>query len=85
MVFSGLIEEPARLCPLRFWVNVAIHFARPLQEAPELVTLPPEEFPELEKADTCHLDAGVGLDAPKQVRAAPGSEAMSPGGVPDEA
>src|SRR6476660_3832397 len=66
-------------------MDVAFHLAGPAQEAPEFVTLAPHEFPELHEADLLHLHAGVGLDAPKKIRAAPGSQTMATGGIPKEA
>jgi len=66
-------------------VNVTLHFAGPSQEAPQVQALSPHKFPKFQEADLLHLDAGVGLDAPEQIGTAPGSEAVSFGGVPDKA
>ena len=61
------------------------HLAGPAQEAPEVAALAPHELPELEESDLLHFDAGVGLDAPEKIGAAPGGEAMSLGGIPEKA
>jgi hypothetical protein len=61
------------------------HLASPAEETPEIVALPPHELPELQEADLLHLDAGIGLDTPEKIGAAPRSEAMSLGGVPEKA
>ncbi len=66
-------------------MGVAFHFPGPFQEAPELFALPPGKFPKFKKADLVHLHAGIGFDSPQKVRAAPGSEVVSAGGVPQEA
>jgi hypothetical protein len=66
-------------------MDVAIHFRCPLEEAPEADALDPQEFPEFQKPDLSHLDAGKGFDAPKQIRAAPGRDAVTAGGVPKKA
>ena len=39
---------------------------------------------ELQEPDALHLDAGVSFDTPAQVRTAPGRQAMTPRGIPDE-
>ena len=65
-------------------MGVALHLTRPLKKAPETGALPPQEFPKLKKADLRHLDAAIGLDAPKQIGTSPWSKAMAFGGVPQE-
>lgn len=42
-------------------------------------------MPEVPQADLLGVQAGVGFQAPAEVGAAPGTEAMAPGGVPEEA
>src|SRR5260370_14794441 len=66
-------------------MGVALHLARPAQEAPKFVALAPHEFPELHETNLLHLDARVGLYAPEKVWATPWSQAMATGGVPEEA
>lgn len=66
-------------------MDVVFHLAGPPQEAPEVAALTPHELPEFEESDLLHLDAGVSLDAPEKIGAAPGGEAMSLGGVPEKA
>ena len=66
-------------------MDVALQFARPLEEAPEVPPLPPHKFPEFQKADLRHLHAGVGLDAPQKVGTPPWSQTMPLGGIPEEA
>ena len=61
-----------------------VHFARPLQETPQIAAFSPEKFPELNKADLLHLQAAIGLNAPEQIRAAPGRQAMAASRVPHE-
>ena len=61
------------------------HLASPAQKAPEIVALPPHEFPELKEANLLHLDARVGFDPPEKIRTAPGREPMSLGGIPQKA
>src|SRR4029077_2084587 len=68
----------------RFRVNIPLHLARPLQEAPQVSPFAPGKFPELQETDLRHLDAGVGLDAPKQVGAAPRGQVMTPRGIPEK-
>ena len=69
----------------RLRMDVALHLARPLEKAPQVVPLAPHEFPELQKSDLRHLHASVCFDAPKKVGASPWGQAMAPGGVPQEA
>jgi len=45
----------------------------------------PHEGNELEKADFMHLDAGVGLEAPAQVRTPPRGQVVAASGIPEEA
>ena len=66
-------------------MDVAFHLASPAQKAPEVVALPPHKFPEFQKPDLLHLDAGIGLDAPEKIRASPGGEAVAFRGIPEEA
>ena len=66
-------------------MDVALHLTRPFKKAPEAGALPPQEFPKLKKSDLRHLDAAIGLDAPKQVGTSPRSQAMAFGGVPQKA
>lgn len=66
-------------------MDVALDFACPSEEAPQVIALSPHKFPEFQEADLLHFDAGVGFDAPEQIGTAPRSEAMSLGGVPHEA
>ena len=70
---------------LGFRVDPTLHLTRPFQEAPQFTAFAPHKFPEFEKTNLLHLDAGVGLDPPKKIGASPGGEAMSFGGVPQEA
>jgi len=77
-------NREACLRALRLRVDVAVHLACPLEEAPEITALGPQEFPEFEEADLRHLDAGVGLDAPEEIGAAPGSNTVASGGVPEK-
>ena len=66
-------------------MGVALHLAGPLQESPEMTAFPPDEFPELQKADLCHLDAGIRFDPPEKIRTAPRREAMATSCIPQEA
>jgi hypothetical protein len=66
-------------------MGVAFHFSGPLQKTPEISAFPPGKFPKLQQADLVHFYAGVGLDPPQQIRAAPRGEVMSAGGIPQEA
>lgn len=65
-------------------MNVAVHLTGPLQESPKIVAFAPHELPKLKKADLLHLHAGVGLNAPEQIWAAPRREPMSFGGIPQK-
>lgn len=65
-------------------MRIAVHLSRPLEKPPEIVTLPPGKRPEFQEADLGHLDPGIGLDAPKQVRTAPRRQMVAPGGIPKE-
>ena len=66
----------------RFWVGAALHFRRPAKKTPQILPLSPQEFPKLQQPDLVHLDARIGLDAPQQIRAAPGPQVVSAGGIP---
>src|SRR5438270_1099635 len=70
---------------LRLRSRVIFHISSPLKEVAQLFSLPEHEAPELHKADLVHLQAGVGLHAPAQVRAAPGRKAVALSCVPEEA
>lgn len=48
------------------------------------MALSPHEFPELHEPNLLHLYAGIGLDSPEKIGAAPWGEAMALGGVPDK-
>src|SRR5438067_1353355 len=69
----------------RLGPRVAIHLRRPLQEALQVGALAPHESPKFQEADLAHLEAAVGLDAPLQIRTAPGSEAVAASGAPEKA
>ncbi len=49
-----------------------------------MAALPPGKLPELQKTDLRHLHAGVGLNAPEQIRTSPRSEMVALGGIPEE-
>ena len=66
-------------------MRIALHFTGPAQESPEFVAFAPHELPELQETDLLHLDACIGLDTPEKIGAAPGSQAMAPSGIPEEA
>jgi len=66
-------------------MDVAIHLCGPLQEAPQAGAFDPHKFPEFEEADLGHFDPGESFHAPQEIGAAPGGEAVSAGGVPEEA
>src|SRR5947207_13469629 len=66
-------------------MDVALHFARPFQKAPEVSAFPPHEFPKFQETDLRHLHTGVGFDAPEQIGTSPRSQAMSLGGIPEKA
>src|SRR5580698_8303816 len=66
-------------------MDVTLHLASPLQKQPQFATLPPDEFPELQKADLGHLHASVGFNTPQQIGTPPRGQAMALGGVPQEA
>ena len=66
-------------------MGVTLHVPGPAQETPEVVALAPHEFPKFYKTNLLHLDAGVGFNPPKKVRATPRSQVMATGGVPEEA
>ena len=66
-------------------MGVALHLGCPFEKAPEIAAFPPHELPELQKVDLRHLYAGVGFDAPQQVRTSPGGQAMAFGGIPEKA
>lgn len=66
-------------------MDAGVHLVRPFKEAPKVGALGPKKFPKFEEADLGHFDAGVGFHAPKKIRAAPGREAVSSRGVPEEA
>src|SRR5204863_9046365 len=70
---------------LGFRTRVVLHLGGPLQEAAQLLALRPDEGPEGEETDLVHLQAGVGLDAPAQIRTAPRSQPMASGRVPADA
>ena len=55
----------------------ALHLSGPLQKTPEVMPFAPGEFPEFQKPDLRHLDAGVGLNAPEQIRTAPRCEMVA--------
>jgi hypothetical protein len=66
-------------------MGVAFHLAGPLQKPPQMGPLPPHKFPELQKADLRHFDAGVSLDAPQEIGTPPGSQVVALGRVPEKA
>ena len=67
-----------------FGVDVMFHLPSPLQEAPQALALSPEKLAEFKEADLRHFDARVCLNAPEQIGAAPGSNPVTAGGVPEE-
>lgn len=66
-------------------MDVAIHLARPPKESPQVLALAPHEFPEFQKANLLHLDAGIGFDPPEKIRTSPRSEAMAFRRIPQKA
>ena len=69
---------------LRAAAGFFLHLAGPEEEAKELPFGIPHEGEDVASAKGFGGLAGVGLDAPAEVFAAPGSEAMASSGVPDE-
>jgi hypothetical protein len=63
---------------------MVLHLRRPLKESPQISTLSPGKFPELQKADLLHLNSAVGLDSPKQIPAAPRGQVMTTSSVPQK-
>ena len=66
-------------------MDVALDFSGPSQEAPEVMALSPHELPEFQESDLLHFYAGVGLDAPEEIGAAPRGKAVSLSRIPQEA
>ena len=66
-------------------MSVTLHLARPLEKPPEIIALPPHEFPKLQETDLCHFHAAISLNAPQEIRAPPRRQAMAPGCIPQEA
>lgn len=61
-----------------------MYLAGPEEEAEQLPFRVPHETEDVAGAEGFGGLAGVGLNAPAKVLAAPGSEAVAAGGVPDE-
>jgi len=61
-----------------------LHLAGPEEEAEQLPLGVPHKDEDVAGAERLGGFAGVGLDAPSEVFAAPGREAVTAGGVPDE-
>ncbi len=82
---SGGVDRQERSRIFRLRASVVVHVRGPSEEADHFATLAPHDSPELEEADVLHLDAGIGLEPPLQIRATPRSEMVSAGGVPEKA
>src|SRR5262249_53742248 len=63
---------------------MAFHLRRPLEEAPQILALPPSEFPEFQKSNLLHFHPTIRFDPPQQVRTAPRSQMMAASCVPKE-
>ncbi len=61
-----------------------LYLTGPEEEAEEFPFGVPHEAEDVAGAEGFSGLAGVGFDAPAEVFAAPGGEAVAPGGVPDE-
>lgn len=66
-------------------MDVTFHLARPPEEAPKVLALTPHEFPEFQKTDLFHLDAGIGFDSPEKIWASPWSKAVASRRIPKKA
>ena len=71
-------KESVRLRP-------ALHPVRPAQEPRQLPSAGPGEVEEFAKCDPIRMNALVCFDSPEQIRAAPWSKPVSPGGFPEKA
>src|ERR1700728_2047600 len=61
-----------------------IHAVDPAEKTQKIPLLAPDETDDIAQAQLVSFHAGVSLDAPFEIFAAPGAEAMAAGGIPDE-
>ena len=59
-----------------------IHAVRPAQEAYQRSAVAPRKPPEIARGDAIRVETGVSLDAPPQIRAAPGTQPIPLGEPP---
>src|SRR5438270_9597748 len=69
---------------LWFRARVVAHPPSPIQEPHQLLALPPHEAEKLHEPDLLHLEPGVRLDPPAQIRRPPRSQSVPLGRVPSE-
>jgi len=69
---------------LRRRSRILLHLSRPLQKAPEILALVPQELPKFQKADLLHLHAAVGFNPPQQIRTPPWRQPVTPRSIPHE-
>ncbi len=81
----GRFQRPEGLCS-RLWAAAGffLYLAGPEEEAEEFPLGVPHESEDVAGAERFGGFAGVGFDAPAEILAAPGGEAVATGGVPDE-
>ena len=65
-------------------LKAALHPRAPAEKAPQLPAMLPYEGAELPRGDAVGVQAPIGLDAPQQIAAAPGTQAMALGGLPQK-
>ena len=63
---------------------MALHFRSPLQKAPQVNALAPQELPKFQEPDLVHLHPAIGLDSPQEIWTSPGRQAVAAGCVPHE-
>lgn len=61
-----------------------VQLSRPVEEAKQIPLLPPDEAKKVSSADGVRLSAGIGLDTPAEVIAAPWAKAVPASRIPEE-
>lgn len=65
-------------------MGVGVHLGEPVEEADELAAFGEEEVEKVAGTDLFGMKAGVGLESPLEVGAAPGAEVVAAGGGPEK-
>lgn len=81
---AGRDGLPRRRFALPASLIALVQLSRPVEEAKQIPLLPPNEAEKVRGTDGVRLSAGIGLDSPAEVIAAPWAKAVPASRIPEE-